>query len=194
MNKRTFDSLINRGGLKQDYTEWKMFLEFCSEYLKKHKIKNPVVVELGVLNNRQKAFYEQLLDAEHIGIEISDKRCKPDIRGDTHDPKTLAKLMRKLNGRPIDILFIDAAHKYEDVTKDFEMYSPLCTGLVVFHDTETFRNTSRQLIRVWEFWDEIKLGTYEGKTEYKHYPLISIFNRRKGGSQRGTGIMVKGQE
>ena len=192
MNKRTFDSLIKRGGLKQDYGEWKIFLEFCSQYLKDHKIKYPIVVELGVLNNRQKAFYEQLLDAEHIGIDIHDKKSKPDIHGDSHDPKTLAKLMRKLDGRPIDILFIDAAHKYEDVTKDFEMYSPLCTGIVAFHDTETFRNTSRQLIRVWQFWDEMKSGTYEGAAEYKQYPLISIFKRRKGGSQRGTGIMVKG--
>lgn len=191
MNKRIFNTLMKDRGLKQEPTEWKMFLEFCSGYLKDQKIKNPIVVELGTYKNKQKAFYEQLLGAEHIGVEKSDKEPKPDIYGDSHDPKTLAKLMRKLKGRPIDILFIDAAHQYEDVVEDFEMYSPLCNGLVIIHDTETLRDTSRKLIRVWQFWDEIRLGTYEGKADYKQYPLISIFKRREHGRQRGTGIIVK---
>lgn len=191
MNKRIFNSLIKERGLKQESTEWRMFLEFCSAYLKNNKIKNPVVVELGTLNNKQKAFYEQLFDAEHIGIDISDERGKPDILGDTHAPETLAKLMRKLNGRPIDILFIDASHLYEDVIEDFESYSPLCSGLVVIHDTETLRNTKRKSIQVWKFWDEIRLGTYEGAEEYKDFPLLSIFKRRTKGRQRGIGIIVK---
>lgn len=191
MNKRIFNILIKEPGLKQEPWEWKMFLEFCSEWLKNQKIKNPIVVELGILNNKQKAFYEQLFDAEYIGVDMLDDRGKPDILGNTHAPETLAKLMRKLKGRQIDVLFIDASHHYEDAIKDFEIYSPLCSGLVVLHDIETFRNTGRKSAQVWKLWDEIRLGTYASKEEYKQFPLVSIFKRRTRGCQRGIGIIVK---
>lgn len=194
MNRKIFDSIIKtQGSPVQETTEWRIFLEFCSTYLKAQKIKDPIVVELGTLYNRQKAFYEQLFGAEHIGIDISDKHGTPDILGDTRDPKVLAELMRRLRGRPIDILFIDASHRYEDVTEDFEAYSPLCSGLVVLHDTERFRNNrGKKSSQIWKFWNEIGLGTYEGAEEYKYYPLISIFKRRVRGRQRGIGIIVKG--
>ncbi|MBU0791603.1 MAG: class I SAM-dependent methyltransferase [Gammaproteobacteria bacterium] len=186
MNTRIFESLMKVPGLKQEPWEWRMFLEICSTYLKNNKIKNPVVVELGVLNNRQKEFYEHLFDAEHIGIDISSDRSIPDILGDTHDIKTLAVLKRKLKERPIDILFIDAGHAYEDIKEDFEMYESLCDGLVVIHDIETYRNTGRKSAQVWKFWDELR-----GREDYKDFLFISLFKRRGRGNQRGIGIIVK---
>ena len=186
MNTRMFNQLMNLSGLKQEPTEWKIFLEFCSAWLKKQKIKEPVVVELGILNNRQKAFYEQLFDAEHIGIDISKERSIPDIFGNTHHTKTIEALKRRLGKRSIDILFIDASHFYDDAVLDYEMYESLCTGLVVLHDIETYRNTGRKSSQVWKLWDQIKEGFHaEG------YPLISIFKRRKRGNQRGIGIIQK---
>ena len=184
MNTRIFNSLIKEPGLKQEPTEWEIFLNFCSAWLKKQKIKEPVVVELGILNNRQKPFYKQLLNAEHIGIDISDERGKPDILGDTHDAKTIEKLKKKLGGRPIDILFIDASHTYDDVALDYEIYNPLCSGLTILHDIETHRNTGRESSGVWRLWDELE-------KIYTEYPLISIFKKRKRGNQRGIGIRIK---
>ena len=96
MNTRIFNQLIKKSGLKQEPTEWEIFLEFCSAWLKKQKIKEPVVVELGILNNRQKAFYEQLFDAKHIGIDISSERSIPDILGNTHHDGTVKKLKKIL--------------------------------------------------------------------------------------------------
>lgn len=184
MNTKVFNQLMKKPGLKQEPTEWETFLNFCSYWLKKKKIKNPVVVELGVLNNRQKAFYEQLFDAKHIGVDISKEQSIPDIVGDTHDPKTIVILKKKLGERPIDILFIDASHFYDDARKDFEIYQLLCTGLVVLHGIETYRNTKRESSQVWKLWDDLK-------QVYPEYSFISIFKKRTRGNQRGIGMIVK---
>ena len=156
MNLTLFNELW-KFPVAQDLHEWKKFLEFCESYLKKHKIKNPIVVELGVWRNGQKQFYEQLLGAHHIGIDSSRKKSRPDIQGLTHDPETLKALKVKLGGKPIDILFIDASHWYKDVKKDFEIYSPLCNGIIAFHDIYTGRYQNKSEFReVWKFWDELQ--------------------------------------
>ena len=78
MNLKLFKELMKQPPA-QHPGEWRAFLEICESYLRKHKIKNPVVVELGVYENKQKRFYEQFLGAEHIGIDKRSKRCTPEI-------------------------------------------------------------------------------------------------------------------
>ena len=170
--------------LAQDLHEWKTFLEFCESYLEKHEIKNPIVVELGIWRDGQKKFYEQLLGACHIGIDSSRKKSKPDIQGNTHDPRTLEALKTKLEGKPIDILFIDASHWYEDVKKDFEMYSPLCNGIIALHDINNSRYQNKAGSReVWKFWDELKVDL--SKRDY----LFSSIEETRGIA--GIGLMIR---
>jgi len=179
MNLKLFKEFMKLP-LAQNLYEWKKFLKFCESYLKKHKIKNPIVVELGTWRNGQKPFYEQLLGARHIGVD-SSKRSKADILGFTHDQKTLEALKAKLRGKPIDILFIDASHWYRDVKKDFEIYSPLCTGIIAFHDINHGRyRKKRANWEVWKFWDELKADPSMGD-----YSFSSIERAT------GIGIMVK---
>ncbi len=184
MNKKIFHTLMKEPRPQQQGPEWMLFLEFCSMYLKNNRIKNPVVVELGIGEGRQKEFWEQLFGAEYIGIDISDEAGIPDILGNTHDPETLKRLKKHLNGKFIDILFIDASHTYEDVKKDYGIYSPLCDGIVALHDINTYRNSKRKLVRVWEFWDEIRGEAHEGS-------VVTIFRRRKRGAQGGIGMIIK---
>jgi predicted O-methyltransferase YrrM len=49
---------------------------------------------------------------------------------------TLAGLRKILDGREIDLLFIDGDHSYAAVKSDYEMYHPLVArdGLIAFHD------------------------------------------------------------
>ena len=139
MNLEIFNECARRIQLGQNLNEWKIFLEICEMYLKKHEIKKPVVVELGVGKNGQKNFYEQLLGAEHIGIDIA-RRHHPDIHGDTHDPRTLEALKNRLGGRSINILFIDACHSYESIKRDLKIYFPLCSDIIALHDIECIRH------------------------------------------------------
>lgn len=201
MNLELLNELMGQKQPKQHLPEWLMFLEVCEMYLKKHDIKNPIVVELGAGRNRQKKFHEQLLSAEHISIDNARRWCTPDIIGNTHDPKTMETLKKKLGGRPINILFIDASHFYEDVKKDFDLYSPLCSDIIAFHDIETERHTERReagdpvgrLAEVWEFWDDLKIAAYAGKEEYRRFLFLSIFQHRSGRkkSQMGIGMIMK---
>ncbi len=179
MNLKLFNELWERGRPSQHLPEWQRFLELCELYLRKHDIKNPIVVELGIYNNRQKKFYEQLLRAEHIGIDASTKRSIPDIHGNTHDFETLNTLRKKLNGRLINILFIDGSHAYEAVKKDFEMYSPLCGDIIALHDIENNRKNRE----VWKFWDELK--------ECEDFLTLSIHQHRPSKKQMGIGMIIK---
>jgi len=53
-------------------------------------------------------------------------------------------LKKKLGGRSINILFIDASHHYHNVRKDYELYHPLCSDIVAFHDIELGRYAKKQ--------------------------------------------------
>lgn len=174
MNSKIFNKLLKQADLKQHRPEWKTFLEFCSMYLKAHGIKNPLVVELNAGKENQKEYWTELFNAKCININMAGK---------SSDHKTLINLKREFGKQKIDILFIDASHTYQDVKRDYEFYSPLCSGLVVFQGIETFRGTGRKSAQVWKFWDELKAETHKG--------VIAIFHRRTRGCQRGIGIIVK---
>lgn len=177
MNIELFNKLMEQRPFVNP-NEWKMFLEICETYLKKYAIKDPIVVELGIYKNKQKKFYEQLLKAKHIGIDITRKR-HPDIHGDTHDSRTLQALKEKLKGKSINILFIDADHSYESVKKDFEIYSPLCSDIIALHDIHVGRHQNKiEGVEVWKFWDELI-------REDKEFSFISI------DEEEGIGIILK---
>jgi cephalosporin hydroxylase len=58
------------------------------------------------------------------------------IQRDSHDEETIAEVQDILDGRRVDVLFVDGDHSYEGVRRDFEAYSPLVAddGIVAFHD------------------------------------------------------------
>jgi len=134
----------------QGVFEWRLFLEFIEAYFKNRSIKNPVIVEIGTRKNKQKAFYEELLGAVHIGIDISPRHSQPDILGDSHDERTLGTLKKMLNGRPVNLLFIDGDHNYEAVKRDYELYAPLVENIIALHDI----SSPKHGVRI--FWKELK--------------------------------------
>jgi cephalosporin hydroxylase len=54
----------------------------------------------------------------------------------SYSGRTVDKVARFLNGRMIDVLFIDGDHRYEGVKQDFLCFSPFVRegGLILFHD------------------------------------------------------------
>ena len=179
MNLTLFKKFMKEDISKQDSFEWYMFLEICSTYLKKHNIKNPVVVELGKRDS-QKRFWEQLFNAHYTG-DIMEM------------PMSLRQsiLKKELGRKLINILFINGDHRYEAVKEDFKMFAPLCNGIIAFHGIETFRYKKREVAQVWKFWDDLRLGRIKNAAEYRDYPVLSIHKRRPKGCQRGIGVILK---
>jgi len=58
------------------------------------------------------------------------------MRADSHEATTLEEARVALEGRQVDVLFIDGDHAYEGVKRDFEMYKHLVRdgGIIAFHD------------------------------------------------------------
>ncbi len=179
MNLVLFKKFMKEDISKQDSFEWYMFLEICSIYLKQHKIKNPVVVELGKKDS-QKRTWEQLFGAHYTG----------DIM-ETPAPLRQTILKKELGRKSINILFINGNHHYEVVKEDFKMFAPLCNGIIALHGIETFRYKKREVAEVWRFWDDLRLGRIRGAEEYRNYLTLSIHKRRPKGCQRGIGVMFK---
>lgn len=86
------------------------------------------------------------------------------LRVDSHLASTKEEVVRRLDGRLVDLAFIDGDHTYEGVKQDWEMYSGLVRpgGLVMFHDISS--NYDRT--QVARFWDELKGG-------YTHWEYAS---------------------
>lgn len=76
------------------------------------------------------------------------------LRADSHRKETLSAVSQLLNGRQLDLLFVDGDHTYNGVRSDFEMYAPLVRpgGIAAFHDIAVQPWPSE----VARFWCEVK--------------------------------------
>jgi hypothetical protein len=185
MNIQRFNELIKSPTpLGQTIREWQYFLEFVHAYFRIRNILNPVVVEIGVWHNAQKPFYRELLNAEHIGIDISGH---PDILGDSRSAITVEKLRVRLAGRPIDLLFIDGDHAYDSVRRDYELYAPLAKYLIALHDISLVRwhDDPSDVIYYWQKLVEMeKQYTCLTFKRYNPPPAYVL-------DQMGIGLIIK---
>jgi hypothetical protein len=175
--------------LGQTLPEWQMFLEFAAAYFRERVPAGPMVVEIGTLDQSQKRFYEGLLGATHIGIDINGSaQGRPDIVGDSRDPRTYAELQRRLDGRPIDLLFLDGNHTYDYVKFEFETYGALTLHLIAFHD---LFETQEPGLEVGRFWLELM-------TKEKLHPMLTFWAHNSSktiwpGHEMGIGLFIKGE-
>ena len=116
------------------------------------------------------------------------RRCKRKgqqlhfLRKDSHLQTTKKKLAGILEGRKIDLLFIDGDHRYSGVRRDFQLYSPLVkqNGLIVFHDI-LFHPEVRQC-KVDKFWNEVK-------KHFRHTEFTDREDDRGWGQWGGIGVI-----
>ena len=86
------------------------------------------------------------------------------IQGDSHSAETFDTVSNCLDGRALDLLYLDGDHSYDGVKLDFHAYAPLVRsgGLVVLHDivpdfrTRYGKETSSETGGVPQFWREIR--------------------------------------
>jgi predicted O-methyltransferase YrrM len=76
--------------------------------------------------------------------------------GDSHASSTFNQIERKLDGRKVDLLFIDGDHTAEGVRRDFELYGELVRpgGIIALHDI--VEGPAEDVGGVPGFWRSIK--------------------------------------
>jgi predicted O-methyltransferase YrrM len=175
--KRAVEAI--RWGALQKHDE----LEMLGRFLAKRRHPR-VVVEVGTANGGtlwfwcQYATHDALLISVDLpggdfggGYTVQDvprllghARAGQDIQllaGNSHSGRMLEAVEELLDGRMVDLLFIDGDHTYEGVKQDWQMYSPLVGpgGLIIFHDiVEHDEIPECQVDRLWN----------ELKSEHKH--------------------------
>jgi len=164
--------------LNQHIPEWETYLEFADMVFKNRGVDRPIVVEIGILDGMQKRFYKELFNAQYISIDIN--------------PKAPANIIGILDGRKIDLLFIDGLHTYDGVKADYEIYNPLVKHITAIHDVLTPKNNPRDSVNVIDFWDELKITNTEDTLltiQHHNNRPLNAFN----GRPLGIGVVLKGQ-
>jgi predicted O-methyltransferase YrrM len=112
--------------------------------------------------------------------------CKPgqtlhSLRADSHADGTRNDVIRLLDGRPIDFLFIDGDHSYEGVKADFEIYGPQVRrgGTIALHDI--LPQMSHADCRVHQFWAELT----------EHFDTEEYVDRDGFETWGGIGVVIK---
>ena len=153
---------------KQDPEE---FLQFLLA-IKDRKLR--IIVEIGTASAGTLFLWSALgqYDAHLISVDIAsseyasyvwgvmlrDLQTLSVIRGDSKSDTTYDEVVESLDGREVDLLYIDGSHWYEDVHADYLKYRGLVRpgGIIVLHDIGI---RGREDIGVWKLWEEIK-GDY----------------------------------
>lgn len=121
--------------------------------------ENGLYLEIGV--NRGRSFWiAKKVAKPSVEIWGIDELENPNISG-TNYIQSDSHLVEW--DKPIDVLFIDANHSYEDCKQDIEKYSPFVKkgGVILFHDCD---ETSPGVVQaVNEFSNKVELFKKEGK-------------------------------
>lgn len=125
-----------------------------------------VVLEIGTFQGDSLRIWREVLDPDLlIGVQDTDETAPETVaevgavlvKGRSQDPDTWIEVGRLLEGRAVDLLYIDGDHMYPSVKQDWEMYSQFVRpgGIIVLHDAVIEDNDS---VEVFRFYREIRDG------------------------------------
>ncbi len=187
----------------QSMGEWQAYLEFIDAYFRNRGIKKPMIVEIGIGYGKQRQFYEEILGYDYIGIDVRAVRSKstvrtsnpalsrPDIVGNSRSPGTLKKLIKKLGGRPVNLVYLDGEHTYAALKQDFHIYAPLAKNIIAIHDV-TLKVLQSKTGR---FWKELMVNAAKRKAQDRTYITLTGYYTIKYDHEhsfgQGTGLILK---
>ena len=156
---KMYEQMYVHGAPSQEKLEYFFYLLLVKQYFDMMGVTTPLVVEIGVRGVKQAAYYSKFIGGSYLGIDIQDKGRDYVMQGDSRDKATLDKLVHRLGGRKIDLLFIDGDHAYDTVKSDWDMYSPLVKHIVAFHDIcwgmDWMPDKQGEKPSVRQFWQEL---------------------------------------
>ena len=155
--------------LQQVEEEWAIFLEIANS------IQPKVIVEIGAFRGGSAACFAKISKTvvsidEWIGRVNVDKikqACEYHyINADSHSDEAIQELKSALNGRQIDVLFIDGDHTYKGAKRDFNMYKHLVRagGIIGLHDILESDHHKKLSCHVYKFWTELQQSNYNTQT------------------------------
>ena len=144
-------SISENFGIQQVRTEIHKFIDVL---LKKKKLKNCLEIGLGTYGSTHflwRLMFEKTITIEHQKDRVykfRDNMSKfhrkfvfKDLKsrfifGLSHDTSSVEKVDKLLNGKKLDLLFIDGDHTYKSVLCDWLIYKNFVSkgGIVAFHD------------------------------------------------------------
>jgi predicted O-methyltransferase YrrM len=96
-----------------------------------------------------------------------EEKDKHSIKGEN----AFTKVKKALNGRKIDVLFIDSWHEYTQAVKDWEAYKPLLNSpCLVICDDILQGNPGDGIDNMVKFWEELKGEKYLNHSLHKGFP------------------------
>ena len=169
---------VFRPGLIMEIGTHKGGTLFCWPHL---ATEDATIISLDLPNGPFGGGYDEQ-DIARFQTFLKHKQSLICLREDSHLPETFNTVVRVLNSRKINFLFIDGDHTYGGVKADFEDYSPLVRagGLIAFHDIKP--NPYMPDSQVHVFWQEVK-------QMFKHHEFIDQSRTVQYGM--GIGILVK---
>jgi predicted O-methyltransferase YrrM len=82
------------------------------------------------------------------------------------------KVIKELNGKKIDVLFIDSWHVYHQAVRDWNAYKPLLSkGAIVIVDDVLKGTPNSAIDGVEQFWDELKGTKHLDGDLHAGYPM-----------------------
>ena len=112
-------------------------------------------------------------DSEIKGSAYIRQKCKFLMtQPNSHNVTTFEEVKQILNGRKVDVLFINGDNSYEGVKQDFNLYAELVKegGLIGVHSIIRSNFHEQHNCFVHDFWDEIKVK-YDGVEIVDDFPL-----------------------
>lgn len=140
------------------------------------RVNPKVILEIGVdAGGTSWAFRRLFPAAQIIGVDLpTGKFASPHKRtdlvdviyGDSHRSDTLERVWDILDGRAVDVLFIDGDHRYEGVSADTIAYFPFVRtgGIAAYHDIVPHPNNPE--VGVWKYWQVLKARWGDQASEF----------------------------
>lgn len=135
-----------------------------------------VVVELGSFRGGSLRVWRKEFDpllmiavdpGDDIRQEVMDELGVVYIQGASQDEAVFERVRAVLDGRTIDLLYLDGDHMYDAVQRDWELYAPLVSpeGVIVLDDAVITDNPTVEVHRLYE---QVRIGrrsklVYDGR-------------------------------